>query len=137
MDDFTLPVELQQLERDLLGRQLPDASESLRRRVLDDVQASRRSEQRRSRWQFGIGVAAAALLWLNLSLSVTLATNFGFRQRANHESIDALAADIRRVVPEMTDCEARREAFLLQASCAMVPYPKVPPGYSPNRTEIN
>lgn len=136
MEDCTLPSELQQLERDLFQRSLPDASEGLRQRVLDDMRIRLRNERRRSRWQFGIGVAAAALLWLNLSLSVTQATNFGLQWRENDPSIEVAAEEIQRLVPELSAQEARREAFLMRVTFRMIPYPSLPADYRIHRSTI-
>ena len=129
MEDWTLPPELQQLERDLCCRSLPDASGDMRYNVIKEVRGLMQNEARRSRWQFGIGVAAAALLWLNLSISATQATNFGLQRHENGQSIEAMAVEIQRLVPEISAHEARREAFLMRAKPRIIPYLGLPTNY--------
>ena len=136
MEDWTLPPELQQLERDLCCRSLPDASGDMRYNVIKEVRGLMQNEARRSRWQFGIGVAAAALLWLNLSISATQATNFGLQWRENDPSIEVAAEVIQRLVPELSAQEARREAFLMRVTFRMIPYPSLPADYRIHRSTI-
>ena len=100
MEDWELPAELQQLERDLGNCSLGDASTRLRQRVLDDVRSRLLAERSRSRWQFAAAVAAVAMVWMNLSMSATQATDFGFRRSGPTESVKTIAQQMQRVMPE-------------------------------------
>lgn len=119
MEDWQLPSELQQLERDLAKRSLLAATAGLRQRVLDDVRSRLRAERLRDRWQFAAAVAAAALLWMNLSMSATQATDFDLRPQWPVESSAAIAQQIRQLVPECSPEEVRRQAILLRAGANM------------------
>jgi hypothetical protein len=128
MEDLQLPPELQKLERDLVGRTVPEWSANLRSRVLDDMRARLRVERSRSRWQFALAVAATVLIWINLSMSATQATDYRLRTDGDGQSIEKLSDEIRRLAPELSARETRREALLLQAGSGMIPYPNLPTG---------
>jgi hypothetical protein len=115
MDDQPLPSELQRLERDLRARPLPAASDGLRERILDSLQARVKTEESRSRWQFAAAVAATVLLWMNLSMSATQATDFGLGPREARKSVEEITQQIQQLVPEFSRDEARHRALLLHA----------------------
>jgi len=133
MDDWQLPSELQQLERDLANRSRQRASDDLRPRILGDLQTRLRAERLRARWQFALAVAVVVLVWLNLSMSATQATDFGLRLNGPSEPIETIAEQVHRLVPEFSPEEARRQAILLQAGSRLVCYPNRPIG---SRTEL-
>jgi hypothetical protein len=115
MDDWQLPLELQQLERDLSHRPHRESSAGLRPRILGDVRSRLQAERARARWQFALALAVVVLVWLNLSMSATQATDFGLRLNGPSESIDTIAEQVHRLVPEFSPEETRRQAILLQA----------------------
>jgi len=125
MEDWQLPSELQQLERDLSNRLRGDASVCLRPRILDDLRTRLRAERSRARWQFALAVAVVVLVWMNLSISATQATDFGLRLTRPSEPIEAIVAQVHRLVPEFSPAEARRQAILLRAGSTVVCYPDV------------
>jgi hypothetical protein len=127
MQDWELPDELQQLERDLAERSRRKASDSLRPRVLGDLRTRLRAERTRARWQFALAVAVVVLVWLNLSMSATQATDFGLRPARPGESIEVVADRIRQLAPELPLAEARRQAVLFLAGSAVNCCPGVSP----------
>jgi len=128
MDEWQLSAELEELERTLAGRQLPEHSADLRQRVLGDVWRRVPSEQRRSRWRFAVTVAAGVMFWLNLSLVATHATDCGFRTSVPGEPIETTCEQIEKLCPELSPREARRQAILLRAGTALVPCPDLSQG---------
>jgi len=126
MDDFQLSSDLQQLERELSSRTLPEPSACLRQRVFNDFRAQLCAERRRNNWRFAVAVAATALVWMNLSMSATQATDFGFRrslQSESRESIETIAQQIQQLLPELPPEEARRQAILMQVSSNIICLP--------------
>jgi len=126
MENGQLSSELEQLERALANRMLPEASAQLRQRVLADVRSKLRAKRRQTNLQFAAVVAAAALLWMNLSMSATQATDFGFRRNLmneSSESIETVARQIQQLAPEFSPEEARREAILMRAGSDMLYLP--------------
>jgi hypothetical protein len=137
MDDYQLPSDLQQLERDLADRWLPAASAGLRQRVLDDLPTRLRAERSRSRWQFAAAVAATVLVWMNLSMSATQATDFGLRPNEPTESIETTARQIEQLVPEFSPVEARRQAMLLRAGSNLICLPDLSKNFDAlNQTNV-
>jgi hypothetical protein len=125
MDDWQLPPELQQLERDLANRSRHRASDDLRPRILGDLRSRLRAERSRARWQFALAVAVVVLVWLNLSMSATQATDFGLRLNGPSQPLESIAEQVQRLVPEFSPEEARRQAILLQTGSRLVCYPNL------------
>ena len=123
MEDWQLPSELRQLERELANRSLSAASTGLRQRVLDDVRTRLHAEKSRDRRHFAAAMAIAALLWMNLSMSATQATDFDVRPKEPVESIAAIAPQIRQLLPELSPEESQRQAILLRAGANMTLMP--------------
>ena len=115
MENHDLPPDLHELERDLAGRPRPVPPAALRQRVIGCVRAELRRNGSRNGWTFAAGVAAAVLVWVNLSLSATLATDFGPQPDRPRRPVEKVAAEIQRLLPGLSDEEARRQAILLQA----------------------
>jgi hypothetical protein len=123
MEAWQLSAELEELERALAARPLPGPSARLRQKVRGDVRRRALPERRRSRWRFAVTVAAAALFWLNLSLAATRVTDFGLRRNGPGESIEAACRQLKRLVPELSAEESRRQAILLRAGSTLIPCP--------------
>ena len=123
MEDWQLPSELQQLERDLGNRLRGGAAACLRPRILDDLRTRLRAERSKARWQFALAVAVVVLVGMNLSISATQATDFGLRPKGPTESIATIAQQIRQLVPEFSPEEAQRQAILLQAGSSLMCLP--------------
>ena len=130
MDDLPLPpelpLELQQVEQDLAARPRGEPSQELKRRCLQDLQSELRRQRRECRWAFAAAIAASLLVGLNLSLSASQATDFGFRPDGREESVQEMAAEIERLLPDFAPREAMRQAMLLRAASSVVPCPEVP-----------
>ena len=101
-----LPDELAVLELELARQPRPLPPVDLRERVL----AAAKAEVRRGRGAFAAAVAAAALLGLHLGVIGAMQTNY-VPPPAPPRAVD-LVAEMRRVVPEMPEAEARRYASL-------------------------
>ena len=127
-DDFPLPPELQQLEQALVAVPREQPSFQLKERCLHSLQAELGRPQSGNRWTFAIAIAASVLLGLNLSLSATQATDCGLRLDGRQQSVENTAAEIRRLLPEVSPREAARQAMLLHSGATIVPCPNVPAG---------
>jgi hypothetical protein len=123
MQDWQLPSELEQIERGLADHSRRTTANHLRPRILADVRSRLRAERTSARWQFALAVAVVVLVWLNLSMSATQATDFGLRSNRPDQPIDAAAEQVRRLAPEFSPRDARRQAVLLQASSRVVCFP--------------
>jgi hypothetical protein len=126
MEDYPLPRDLHRLERDLAARPRSDPPVELRRRVMADVRAELRGRGLRNGWPFAAAVAAAALLWINLSLSATLATDYSKRPYSSAPPVKEVAQQIQKLLPELSEREALRQAILLKAGSDLGRYPSVP-----------
>lgn len=118
MTDYDrLPPELQQLERQLAARPRPEPSAELRRRIVGGVQAEllRNGNGSRNRWTFALTTALGIMLWINLSLSATRATDYGLQLGSEPPSVVALANQLHRLAPELSEHEAIRQAVLFSA----------------------
>ncbi len=133
MDDNQLPAELQQLERELAGRPRPVPPAELRRRVIDGARAELRRNGSRNGWTFAAAVAAAVVVWINLSMSATLGTDYGPGPDTAGPPVDKVAAQIRQLLPELSQRDALRQAVLLQARSDLTLYPSVPAGSASSR----
>jgi hypothetical protein len=97
----------------------------LRPKILGAVRGRLRAERTTARWQFALAVAVVVLVWLNLSMSATQATDFGLRSNRSGESIETVAEQVRKLAPEFSPQEVRRQAILLQAGSRVVCFPNV------------
>ncbi len=127
-DDFQLPPELQRLERALLALPREQPSSQLKERCLHSLRVELGRPQSGSRWAFAIAIAASVLVGLNLSLSATQATDYGYRRDVRQLSVEKTAAEIRRLLPDVSPREAARQAVLLHSGSTIVPCPIVPAG---------
>jgi len=126
LETWELPAELKGVERDLTGRPRPDPSAELRQRVINGVRAELAQDRVRGRWAFAAAVAATVLVWANLSLCAVQATDYRLDIGAERPSADALAEQIRQLVPDISEREALRQAVLLRAVSSLAPLPDVP-----------
>ncbi len=127
MDETQLPAELEELERGLSSypRRAPTAE--LRARVLDSMGLEFRRRRRRARRNFAAIAVGAAMLWMNLSLSATRATDYRLSPKYSPAAVDALAAEIQQLMPEVSLREARRQAVLLRAGANLPRCPRPTP----------
>ena len=117
-----LPPELRDVSDLLSARPRVEPRADLRRRVLADVQAEL-ARPRGGWWRFAAGLAACLLVGLNLAMSSAGVTDFGLERRVDGAEVAAAAEQIRRLVPEITAREARRQAVLMTATRL----PRTPP----------
>jgi hypothetical protein len=129
MDDFSLPLELQRLERQLVARERPQPSHQAKQRWLCSVRAELRPLQARGRWAFAIAMAATVLVWLNLSLCATQATDCGLGLGGSHEPLEGGAQQIHQLLPDLSPREVMRQAVLVRAGSTVVPCPRLPAGH--------
>ena len=125
MDNRQLPAELEALQRELRERQPTHLPADLRGRVIGGVRAELARERSRGQWTFAAAVAAAAVIWINLSISATQSTDFGLDFRGEPPSVETVAEQIQRTLPEISRREALRQAVLLRAGSQLVCYPAV------------
>ena len=138
MENPRLPPELERLERDLAQRPTPAPSSELRDRVMRSVedelgpvrpkQNGPANGRPNGWWAFAIAMSATVLVWLNLSLSAAHATSYSLHLAAAPESADRAARQIRDLVPEFSQRDARRYAAVLQAGSNLVVAPDVAAG---------
>jgi hypothetical protein len=114
-EEQQLPSPLEAIESRLLARRLAEPPPELRRRTLAaaraELQAELRTAARSSRWSLVAATAAAALLLVNLSLGLFTVKDSGRRVVDGRHSIDATAQQLRELLPELSEAEARRSAF--------------------------
>jgi hypothetical protein len=70
-------------------------------------------------------MAATILFWLNLSLSAAHTTSYGLHLAAEPQSLDAATQQIRDLVPEIPEPDARRYAAVLSAGSKLIEAPHV------------
>ena len=114
------------MERRLASRPPPMPSAGHRERVLAAVArelAARRAPwwRRPAVWQMAAAAAAVLVLWANLAVTtagrpLALGTEDG-----NGRALASAAAQIRAVVPGLSEREARRQALLLRTGVAWTP----------------
>jgi hypothetical protein len=125
-----LPPDLLEVERRLSGHRGVEPSPDHERRVLAAVRqalAAGRGRRARRTWEFAVAAAAGILLWMNLVMSAAnLAAQTPPADRDGHE-IRRAAADLRRLVPALSEQEAIRQAILLQAGSRLVMAPQPRP----------
>ncbi len=121
MEPTELPAELERLELELSRRPRPGPSDGFRERVVASVDVQLRRESQQSGWGWVAALAAGVVLWMNLSMSATLATDFGLEDASPGRPIEELAAEIRTVLPEITEEEALLHAISAQAAADLVP----------------
>jgi hypothetical protein len=131
MNDFKLPPELENLERELAVRSCPLPAAELRQRVTAGVHNHLRRERRLDYWHFAAAAALIAGFWLNLSMSAARETNFHFQLYDHNPSVEQATREIQKLLPYMSEKDARREALLLCSGVNLVMYPKI---YVPSAT---
>ena len=128
MDDNQLPTDLRQLERELAGRPRPGPPAELRRRVIDGARVELRRNGSRNGWPLAAAVAAAVVVWINLSMSATLGTDYGPGPDTAGPPAGKVAAQIRQLLPELSENDALLQAVLLQSRSDLTLHPSVPAG---------
>jgi hypothetical protein len=118
MENFELPEDLAELESRLAGRPRLEPGTTFRDRLLaavrQELQDGIAVPGWAASWQFAAAVAAIVVLWANFSMSIANDTNW--RLAADPESVDtkALAAELRKLFPDMSEQEANRQALVVQ-----------------------
>ena len=118
MENFELPDDLADLESRLAGRPRLEPGATFRDRLLaavrQELQDGGAAPGWRASWQFAAAVAAIVVLWANFSMSVANDTNW--RLAGDPKSVDtkALAAELRKLFPDMSEQEANRQALVVQ-----------------------
>jgi hypothetical protein len=129
--DPQLPDDLANLEGQLASRSQLEPSAGLRDRVLAAVRRELRRPPKTAPgmgdWRFAAALAAAVLLWANLSLSVTLDSSWGRTGAPETGRLDAAVAAARRLLPELSEREAYRQAVLAGAGTRLTPMPNPRP----------
>lgn len=131
MNGPKLPSELERLERELARRPRPEPSAGLRDRVMRAVEAELgraepcRAEPPRMRahgWLgFAVAAAATVLIWMNLSMSAASATRYEMSVPAEPHTMDETARQLRDLLPEISEQEARRYAVILRGGAELIP----------------
>jgi hypothetical protein len=125
MNDFHLPPELENLQRELTARCGKSPGTELKVRVAAGVRAQLRGERRLDFWHFAAAVALVAAVWFNLSLCAAQDTNFHYRPARDRPPLEQTARHIRELLPGLSDRDAQCEALLLCAGGNLVMYPKL------------
>ncbi len=113
MNDWQLPPELESLERELAARSAPQPTAELRQKITSGVHNRLRRESRLDFWRFAAAAAIVAAVWINLSISAASETDLNFRLADIRPSVEQTTRQIRNILPEMSEADARREALLL------------------------
>jgi hypothetical protein len=126
-----LPDDLADLEQRLARRRRHAPGEALGPRVLAavarELNQTAPDNALRSFWRFAVGVAAAMLLCLNLSMSVANDMDWPLAGDVDTASIAASADRIRRVLPDLPEGEADRQARLAHFASHVPPLPDIKP----------
>jgi len=125
MNEYQLPPELECLERELAARSAPQPTAELRQRITAGVHNGMRHERRIDFWRFAAAAALVAGVWLNLSLCAASQTDFHFQSTDRRQSVEQTARQIKNLLPEMSDADARREALVLCAGGNLPMYLKI------------
>ncbi|MGA2060207.1 MAG: hypothetical protein ABSG67_06970 [Thermoguttaceae bacterium] len=125
MSDWQLPPELESLERELAARSASQPTAELRQKITSGVHNRLRRESRLDFWRFAAAAALVAAVWLNLSLTAASVTDFHFQLADNRPSAERTVRQIKDLLPEMSETDARREALLLCTSANLAMYPKI------------
>jgi hypothetical protein len=104
--------ELDKLENALTRRQTP-LDPALKLRVLECVKRERSKPDSRcvkpnGFWRFALTAAAVALVMLNVSLFAANHTVWSFSPRLDGQDLAKRMSDIRELLPEISDEDARR-----------------------------
>jgi hypothetical protein len=129
--DPQLPDDLANLQRQLTSQSQLEPGAGLRDRVLAAVGRELRRPPETAPgmgdWRFVAALAAAVLLWANLSMSVTLDSSGGRPGAPEPGRLDAAVAEARRLLPELSEREAYRQAVLARAGTRLTPMPNPRP----------
>ena len=125
--------DLEGLERKLRERPRAPVSADLRQRVLEAVKVELKAtaappDRGSSRgtngwWTFVAAAAATVFLWFNLSWSAACATASSLQLPAEPSSTDAVAEEIRELLPEVSRRDALCYAVTLRAGARLVRCP--------------
>ncbi len=104
------------LERELSLRPPLEPDATFRRRVLAAVRTELRRPTAMGVWRFVALSAATVLLVINFSMSVTNDADFRFGPTTDRGEMQATAARLRDLSPELSEDEALRHALVLRAA---------------------
>jgi hypothetical protein len=124
MNESELPNDFADLEGQLRNRWQLVPRGGFRQKVLGAMALARdrdKAPENNGLWRFAAAMAAAVLLGINLSMSVAADTDWRLGECLDSSEIEAQAAQIRQLLPEIPEREAYRQALLLWASSRVVP----------------
>jgi hypothetical protein len=125
MNQPDLPPELADLERRLADRPRPGPPAELRRRVLAAVARAGSPADVGFGW-FAAAAAVLALLAINLSMSVASGTDWRLAGQRGPQDVAASADRLHKVLPELSEREARRQALILEGRARLTPAAPLP-----------
>jgi len=121
MNDWKLPLDLQQLEDELKALPRPTLPASLLTGVNQNACIRLRGDRRR-RWHgFVVGVAASALLWANVSFRLAIATDFHMAGQPPQSRVTQLEEQLHDLLPDLDAREVRRQTVMIQAGSRIAP----------------
>jgi hypothetical protein len=115
MSNLDPPLDCTYLENQLAVRRQPLPSAGLRSRVLAAVYQELRRGRCLSGWRLATSTAAAVLIWVNLSMCVTISDPWQAPAEIDGAKLQATAARIQDLFPELPEHEVRRQALLMLA----------------------
>jgi hypothetical protein len=124
MSDASLPPDLAELERDLVGLPQIEPSADFAQRVLGSVHNALRHRPTAAatpagRWRSWAAVAAAMLVVINLSMSAAADTDWHLTDDVEPRRVTALADELRVLAPDLPASELRRQAWLARAGAGL------------------
>jgi len=135
MREDRLAEDLAAVESALGSRRRPEAGVDLRLRVLAAVRQELAREGARpggrlSGWQFAAAAAAVVLVGMNLAMMAGRGGGPDLRWQGENGTASAAGA-IARLVPDLPQREARRQALLLRAGRGLARAPALRPTLPP------
>src|SRR5262245_48062497 len=126
MSDASLPPDLTELERRLVGRPPAEPSAEFAAHVLGSVRDALRHRPAvvtapAGGWRSWAAVAAAVLVGINLSMSAALDTDWHLTGDVEPRRVAALADELRLLAPDLPASEIRRQAVLARAGADLPP----------------
>lgn len=112
MESFSLPPELEDLQRLLACGPRPEPSAALRQRVVGGMRIELHCEGTAGSWQYAAAFAATVLLGLSLSLGVLQTTSFALQQRLPAPSVEEVARRLQVLSPSLSREDSLRQAAL-------------------------
>lgn len=126
MSDASLPPDLAELERRLVGRPAIEPSADFASRVLGSVRDALRHRPAVAMapaggWRTWAAVAATVLVGINLSMSAAFDTDWGLTEDVEPRRAAAMADELRLLAPDLPAAELRRQVLLARAGAGLPP----------------